>query len=60
MMGNKFLDFLEEDTCPECGHYGIPEHLGTYNEFTDRDGNRGMRVTYYRCPECGYENGSKC
>ena len=25
----------------------------TENEFTDADGNRGMKVTYIECPSCG-------
>jgi DNA-directed RNA polymerase subunit M/transcription elongation factor TFIIS len=27
----------------------------TENEFTDADGNRGIKITYVECPNCGTE-----
>lgn len=29
--------------------------IHTENEFTDLDGNRGLKVTYVECPNCGAE-----
>jgi hypothetical protein len=30
-------------------------HIHTENEFDDADGNRGIKVTYVECPNCGTE-----
>ncbi len=39
--------------CPECGaEMHIREHI-LYG--ADADGNRGVLVPVWECPECGYE-----
>ncbi len=38
--------------CPECGNYDEPVKLTTY-EQDDRDGNRGIYITFIECLKCG-------
>lgn len=42
--------------CPECGE-GVMYLAGYENYGEDRDGNRGVRVPYYICNMCGYDEG---
>lgn len=41
----------DEVKCEECGYEGIPKVFKTI-EFCDRDGNRGMEITWVQCPVC--------
>jgi len=54
----KFLEDLHDPNknfkCPRCGSERFPKKQ-TFNEFTDADGNRGKKVTYIECRDCGYE-----
>lgn len=43
---------MEDIKCPECGYVGEPEIIESY-EQDDRDGNRGIDITFIECPECG-------
>lgn len=42
--------------CPDCGFEGEPR-VETTTENTDRDGNRGIEITWIICPICEYEEG---
>ncbi len=55
--GGDDYDYPEPGTCPECNEQTLFPN-GSENEFTDADGNRGMKVNYYLCSECGYEGSS--
>lgn len=44
--------------CPECGYKGEPI-VEESVENTDRDGRRGVMITWVTCPKCGYEEGIK-
>ena len=44
--------FVEELTCPCCGHTGEPEITESY-EQDDWDGNRGHYITFIECERCG-------
>ena len=50
----------EDDiSCPACEWEGEPKRFQT-TEGSDRDGNRGVLVTWLRCPECGENIDSDC
>ena len=49
-------DFIE---CPRCEYIGIAEKDKTI-EGADRDGNRGVVVTWLHCPECGENVDDDC
>ena len=44
----------EQDKCPSC-YSELEPSTKTTTEFTDRDGNRGQKVGWCVCPECGHE-----
>jgi len=46
-------------SCPACGFEGLPDVEKTI-EGSDRDGNRGVVVTWLNCPECGEDIESDC
>ena len=48
------MDLLQENECPECGHYYRQDPKG-YLENTDADGNRGIMLYCVFCPSCGEE-----
>ncbi len=52
-------NFIEEEAkdrgiCPSCYSEKEPSHRYSY-ECTDRDGNRGQKIRWAKCPECGWE-----
>jgi len=47
-------EYMGEFTCPNCNSHKEPK-IATFNENTDADGNRGIKVTYVECVDCGYE-----
>ena len=50
-------DIPEPATCPECENDSLFPS-GSENYGTDRDGNRGVKLYYSLCSECGYEGES--
>jgi uncharacterized Zn finger protein len=38
--------------CPECGYEDYPRITKSY-EQDDRDGNRGIEITFIECANCG-------
>ena len=54
---SELYDIPEPEECPECGEQSFfPSGSEMYG--TDRDGNRGVKLYYYTCSECGFEDGS--
>lgn len=50
--GDDYLDYDEPDYCPECG---VAMVLMTDKNYgADRDGRRGIDISWQECPECGY------
>ena len=55
--GDDYLDYDEPRTCPECEE-GCMIANGRTLEDTDADGRRGRYMRWFKCDECGFEEGS--
>jgi len=54
---DEVYDVPDPEVCPECGEQSFfPSGSEMYG--TDRDGNRGVKLYYFTCAECGYEDSS--
>ena len=51
MGGDDYRD-VEPDVCPDCG--GTVELMIDSDYGADRDGRRGIDISWQECPECGY------
>ncbi len=47
------IDPLDAEQCDACGEVVIPESAGKSYENSDADGNRGIWLDCWECPECG-------
>ena len=54
---DEIYDVPEPETCPDCGEQTLLPS-GSENYGADRDGNRGRKLYYFTCSECGHEGSS--
>ena len=52
MGGDDYIDYDEPDICPECETAMVL--MTDKNYGADRDGRRGIDISWQECPECGY------